>query len=52
MTPVKALKSFFEADPHGRKVTMDELRALNKEERHELAAMACEQLGVELELSE
>lgn len=51
MKTVEALKAFFESDPHGRKVTMDELKALTKEERAELAQMAADELGVELTIA-
>lgn len=43
------MKAYFEAEPHGRKVTMDELRELSKPERQELGEMCCEALGVEFE---
>jgi hypothetical protein len=49
MKVVQALKAYFEADPHGRKVTMDELKALDKPERRELAEMCAAQLGVTLD---
>lgn len=48
MKTVECLKAYFESEPHGRKLTMDELRALSKEERAELASMAADALGVEL----
>ena len=41
MTKIEALKAFFEADD-GQKVTVQELKALTEEERHELAALAAE----------
>lgn len=47
MTNMKAIRTFFEADG-GRKMTMDELKALSKEEREYLATEAAKQLGVEL----
>lgn len=46
---IPALKRYFEADPHGRKVTMDELKALSHSERQELAALAAVELGEEFE---
>jgi hypothetical protein len=49
MTSVKAIKTYFESGPHGRKVTMDELRALSADDRHELGRLACVELGVEYE---
>ena len=33
------VKNFFEEGPSGRKVSMAELKALSKEERHELIEM-------------
>jgi hypothetical protein len=42
---VEAIKRYFESDPHGRKVTMDELKALSTEERQELAEMAATAMG-------
>lgn len=42
---VEAIKRYFESDPHGRKVTMDEMRALTSDERQEIAEMAAEALG-------
>ena len=49
MKTVQAIKAYFEEGPQGRKVTMEELRALDKKERRELAEGACEAMGVELE---
>ncbi len=49
MSPVKAIRTFFEADG-GRKVNMEELKTLPLEDRRELAALAAAQLGVELDL--
>jgi hypothetical protein len=46
---VQALKAYFEAEPHGRKIDMTELKALSKEDRHELAALACIELGEKYE---
>ena len=48
MKTVECLKTYFETEPHGRKLTMDELKALSKEERAELAGMAADAMGVEL----
>jgi hypothetical protein len=50
MKTVQALKAFFEPDPHGRKVTMEELKDLEKDARRELAAMACAEMDVELDV--
>jgi hypothetical protein len=36
---IKAIKTFFEADPNGRKVTMEEMKALSPDERAELGKM-------------
>ena len=49
MTGIKALKTFFESDG-GRRLTMDELKELSKEERAELIALAAIELGVEIEV--
>jgi hypothetical protein len=51
MKTVECLKAYFEAEPNGRRLTMDELKALSKEDRHELAAMAAEAMNVELTLA-
>jgi len=37
---IKALKTFLESKPHGRKVTLEELKALSKEDRAELNRLA------------
>ena len=52
MKPIKAIKQFFEDGPHGRRVTMDELKQLDKDERDELGRLACEAMGVEFEGNE
>lgn len=52
MKAVAAIKAYFEAEPHGRKISMDELRDLSKPERQELGEMCCEELGVEFEAAE
>jgi len=44
VSPLRALKMFFEPP----RLTMDEVKALSKEERHELAALAAAELGVEI----
>jgi hypothetical protein len=48
MTNIAAIKAFFEADG-GRKIEMNEMRALTVEERAELAQMCAKALGVELD---
>lgn len=47
MTNVKAIREFFERDG-GRKVSMDEFRALSTEDRKELGSLCAQQLGVEI----
>lgn len=47
MTRVQAIKTFFESDG-GRKVTMDEFKALTKEERAELSDACAKVLGVDI----
>lgn len=47
MLPTKAIKTFFELDG-GRKVTIQEFKALTPEDKHELAVLCCEALGVQL----
>jgi hypothetical protein len=41
---IKAIKTFFEAEPNGRKVTMEEMKALSPAEREELGNMCREVL--------
>ena len=48
MTKYQAIKTFFEADG-GRKVSMDELKALSTDERNELATLAASELGETLD---
>lgn len=48
ISKIKAIKLFFEADG-GRKVTMEELKELNNEERREIGRMCADELGVELD---
>jgi len=45
LTPVAAIKRFFEAEPHGRRVDLDELKALSVDDRHELGNLAKEELA-------
>lgn len=51
MKSIVAIKRFFEADPHGRKVDMAELKELSIDERDELGRLCCAALGVEWEPS-
>jgi hypothetical protein len=44
-----AIKRYFEADPHGRKVTVDELKELERDDRRELGSLACVELDEEFE---
>jgi hypothetical protein len=46
---ISAIKRYFEADPNGRKVTMDELKACSLDERQELGRLAAEALGEEFQ---
>lgn len=48
MTTIAAIKAFFEADG-GRKISMDEMRALTSDERAELGQLCAKALGVELD---
>lgn len=48
MSRVTAIKTFFERDG-GRRVTLDELRALNDAERQELAELCAKELGQPLD---
>jgi hypothetical protein len=49
MKAIPALKKYFESEPHGRKLTMDELKEMDKAERRELGQLACVELGEEFE---
>lgn len=52
MKAIPALKKFFDdGGPHGRKLTMEELKDLSKEDRQELGQLACIELGEEFEPS-
>ena len=52
MKAISAIKTYFGDDgPHGRDVTMAEIKALSKEERQEIGRMAAEALGEEFEPS-
>lgn len=46
MTSVQAIKKYFESSG-ASKITMAEMKALTHEERQELGALACEELGEE-----
>ena len=46
MTRIVAIKTFFQKDG-GRKVGMDELKALDVDEKTELGKLCCAELGVE-----
>ena len=48
MKELTAIRTFFE-DDGGRNVTVQELKALTNEERHELAVLAAEVFGEELD---
>ena len=50
MTATKAIKTFFELDG-GRKITMEDLKTLPRNDREELGALACAQLGETFEAS-
>lgn len=50
MTRVQAIKTFFESSC-GRKVTMDEMKALTADDRKELADLAIKELGETLKES-
>lgn len=51
MKAIPAIKKFMEREPNGRKVSMDELKELSKEDRTELGKLACVELGEEFEES-
>lgn len=40
MSSVSEIRAYFESDPRGRKVTMDEFKALSSDERAELALIS------------
>jgi len=42
---IKAIKTFFEAAPNGRRVTMEEMKALSPDDRAELGEMCIKALG-------
>jgi hypothetical protein len=43
---VGVIKRYFEREPHGRAVTLAELKALTTEERQELAELSARELGL------
>jgi hypothetical protein len=47
MSSLKAIRTYFEEGQHGRKVGMDEIKALSPEERAELGQLACVEIGEE-----
>jgi hypothetical protein len=49
VTSIVAIKRFFEGDPGGRKVQLEELKKLDAAEREELGRAACKELGEEWE---
>jgi hypothetical protein len=51
MKSIKAIKTYFEAQPYGSRVGMDEIKQLTSEERAELGRLACAELGEEFEES-
>lgn len=48
MSRTKAIKVFFEAEPNGRRVTLDELKQLSVEDRQEIGDLVGKALGVEI----
>lgn len=44
---IQAIKRYFEKDG-GRTVTLQEIKELTKEDRHELADLAAKELGIEI----
>jgi hypothetical protein len=42
---IKAIKTFFESGTNGRKVTMDEMKALSPADRQELGDLCVKELG-------
>lgn len=54
MARITAIKTFFERSDSitpdgGRKITMDELRALSNDDRNELAELAARELGATID---
>ena len=45
---VVAIRRYFAAEPHGRKVELDEIKVLDSKARKELGSLAAKELGVEL----
>ena len=48
MSNIEAIKTFFEKDG-GRKIAMDELKALTSQERYDLAVLCAEALSLKLD---
>lgn len=48
MSRIAAIRKYFERDG-GRKLSMDELRMLTTQDRHELGQLAARELGVTLD---
>ena len=48
ITPMKAIKTYFEGGKHGKKVEMAEFKKLSKDDRKELAELAAVELGMEI----
>jgi len=44
---IKAIKEFFESGDHGRKVTMEEIKALSQADRVELGQMCNDALNAQ-----
>ena len=47
---IKAIKKYFEKGPNGKKLTLEELKALSKEDRAELSRLAEVEVNSEPEL--
>lgn len=47
LNKIQIIKRYFEQDG-GRPVTMQEMKELTKDDRHELAVLAAKELGVEI----
>ena len=49
MKALAAIRKYFKEEPNAQTVPVDELKALSLEDRDELGALACEELGTEFE---
>ena len=49
MTSIKAIMTYFSQGEHGRKVTMNEMKELDTDDRQALGAVCCKELNVERE---